>query len=530
MRTIKGALTAAVGLLFLFICLSSWILTAFISGGQAPAPERLDFIRRFGPIGLLGLCVLQLAYSSSEKAVVAFTPPETIFLIAGPFGRRQLLGYKITVNFLSLLVAAVFFLFWFAYLRVPMNLFAARYLGMVLALFFVQLSSMSFGFLAVTIGAAAYNRTRRLLLVGIALILGYGLYRASGGAESDWGTVVDRLEQTPVLDTLLEPLRCFSRALAAESFWPDFVWWGGCSLAIDLGLLALVFLLDAWQIEAATAAGERIYAQVQRVRMGGAAAAVIGKTAKRRFRVPSLPWLGGAGPIAWRQLTAVPRSRSALVVLFLLIPLLFIPMTRTHSDNSAGPAMPVMLAIQVFTITFFLTPVFAFDFRSDIERFELLKTLPIPSWALATGELLTPVLLLTLVQWLDLAVVAIALKRSEMFRALWVAAPLSLPFNFFLVGVDNLLFLLFPTRMVATIGDFQVFGRQLVLQMVKMVILLITGGITAAFAAMAYFLSGRSVVAAVTTGLFVLAGLGAGLVPFIAAAFRKFDVTRDMPI
>src|SRR5262249_47979751 len=97
-------------------------------------------------------------------------------------------------------------------------------------------------------------------------------------------------------------------------------------------------------------------------------------------------------------------------------------------------------------------------------------------------------------------------------------------------GVDNLLFLLFPTRMVATIGDFQVYGRQLVLQMVKMIILLITGGITAAFAAMAYFLSGRSVMAAVTTGVFVLAGFGAGLVPFIAAAFRKFDVTRDMPI
>jgi hypothetical protein len=529
MRTIKGALTAAAGLLVLFICLASWVLTPFIQGNEAPAPERLDLIRRFGPLGLLGLCVLQLAYSSSEKAVVAFTPPETIFLIAGPFSRRQLLGYKITVNFLSLLVAAVFLLFWFVYLRVPMNLFVARYLGLVLALFFVQLFSMSLGFAAATIGATAYNRTRRLLLVGIALALGYGLYTVSGGADSDWSTVVDRLEQTPVLDTLLEPLRCFSRALAAENFWPDFAWWGGCSLAIDLGLLALVFFLDAWQIEAATAAGERIYAQVQRVRMGGAAAAVIGTSGKRRFRVPTLPWLGGAGPIAWRQLTAVPRSRSALVVLFLLIPLLVIPMTRTHADASAGPAVRVMLAIQVFMITFFLTPIFAFDFRGDIERFEFLKTLPIAPWALATGELLTPVLLLTLVQWLDLVVVAIALAQPEMFRSLSVAVPLSLPFNFFLVGVDNLLFLLFPTRMVATIGDFQVYGRQLLLQMVKMVILLTAGGIAAALAAMAYFLSGRSIAATATTGMFVLAGFGAGLVPFIAAAFRKFDVTRDMP-
>jgi hypothetical protein len=531
MLTVRGALSIGAGGLFAFFCVFSWLVPVFVSPHEPTDGDQLAVVRRFGPLGLLAFCLLQLLYSSGEKAVVAFTPPETNFLIAGPFSRRQLLGYKVMVNFLSLLVAAIFFLFWFAYLRVSVSLLGVRYVGLVLALVFVQLFSMSLGFIAATIGATAYNRTRKLLLVGIIALVALGLYRAGGDYfTSDFGTMIERLEDTPVLRTLLEPLRCFSRALAADRLWPDFAIWGSLSLAIDLGLLVLVFALDAWQIEAAAAAGERLYAQVQRVRRGGAAAVVVGGAGKRRFSMPNLPWLFGAGPIAWRQLSAVPRSRSALVIIILLIPLVIIPVTRgTQLTTEAGPAMSMMLAIQVFAMSFFLTPLVAFDFRGDIERFEILKTLPLAPWALVVGELLTPVLFLCLVQWIDLAVIAATLDRPGMLRGVLLAAVLSVPLNFFLIGVDNLLFLIFPTRLVATVGDFQVYGRQLLLQMAKLVCLVVAGGLSAALAAGAYFLFGRSLAVAGAVAAIALTCFAAGLVPVTAMAFQRFDVTRDTP-
>jgi hypothetical protein len=506
-------------------------MAAFVSPEGPAEPGRLESVRRFGPLGLLALCLLQLVYSSSEKAVVVFTPPETNFLIAGPFTRRQLLGYKLAVNFLSILVAAFFFLFWFTYLRVPMGLLPARYVGLVLALFFVQLFSMSLGFIAATIGAVVYNRTRKLVLLILIAIIGFGLFVApKRHIDLNFSTLLENLEATPVLHTILEPLRCFARALAAEQLWPDFALWASLSLAIDLGLLFVIFALDAWQLEAAVSAGERVYAQVRRIRSGGAAAAVLGGPGKRRFSLPALPWLGGAGPVAWRQLTAVPRSRSSIVVMLLLIPLLVIPLMRAvQGPSEVNPMMSLTLGIQVFAMTFFLTPLVAYDFRGDVERIEILKTLPITSWALALGELLTPVIFLTTIQWVDLAVVIMALDRTGAISGALMAAALCLPFNFILIAVDNLLFLLFPTRLVVAVGDFQVYGRQLLLQLVKLIFLGLVGGFAAAFAIPVYYLCGRSPLAAGTTAGIVLAGFGFGLVPLVAAAFRRFDVTRDTP-
>jgi hypothetical protein len=531
MRTVKGALTALVGIFFALFCMSSWLISGLVAPHEPAGGERLDFVRRFGPLGLLALCLLQLFYSSGEKAVVAFTPPETNFLIAGPFSRRQLLGYKIAVNFLSLLVAAVFFLFWFAFLRVSMELLLARYLGLVLALFFVQLFSISLGFIAASIGAAIYNRTRKLLLLVLIALVLFGVYRSTVDSSGfDFRAMLANLEATPVLHTLLEPLRYFSRALAAEQLWPDFALWGSLSLAIDLGLLVLVFVLDAWQLEVAATAGERLYAQIQRIRSGGAAAAVLGRPGKRRFSLPALPWFGGAGPVAWRQLTAVPRSRSSLAIVFLLIPLVIIPLLQTsEADSGRGSAISVTLSIQVFVMTFFLTPLLAFDFRGDIERMEVLRTLPIASSALVVGQLLTPVFILSAIQWIDLAVITLALQRPDVLRGAFVAAALALPFNFFLVGVDNLLFLLFPTRLVATVGDFQVYGRQLLLQLAKLFLIGLAVGITVVLAVPAYFLFGQSLWAAGTIAGFTFLGFGIGIVPLVAMAFRRFDVTRIAP-
>ena len=108
-----------------------------------------------------------------------------------------------------------------------------------------------------------------------------------------------------------------------------------------------------------------------------------------------------------------------------------------------------------------------------------------------------------------------------------VFAPL---YNFVLFGLDNLLFLLFPTRvMVTTPGDFQAMGRNVLAQFTK------TLGVGAAvFVAtvcgvVVYLLSGRNVLAAAAAAWLAAAACAAALVPLVGWAFTFYDVARDAP-
>ena len=100
---------------------------------------------------------------------------------------------------------------------------------------------------------------------------------------------------------ILAPFEVFSHAILAVDVFPDLVGWGVAAAAIDLGLLILVVKLDADYVEGAAAISQKLYERMQRARKGGGVALPTSKV-EARLRIPRLPWLGGAGPLAWRQL------------------------------------------------------------------------------------------------------------------------------------------------------------------------------------------------------------------------------------
>src|SRR2546421_3158100 len=136
--------------------------------------------------------------------------------------------------------------------------------------------------------------------------------------------------------------------------------------------MVCAFAMDVQYLGSPAAASERLYANVQRVRAGGAAAASLRVSGPVRFSLPSLPWWGGIGPMAWRQMLAVPRSRATLVFLIILVPLLAIPLFPGVSDASHDRKIPVFLGGQVIAMTIFMSGLFAFDFRGDVERMDML--------------------------------------------------------------------------------------------------------------------------------------------------------------
>jgi hypothetical protein len=242
--------------------------------------------------------------------------------------------------------------------------------------------------------------------------------------------------------------------------------------------------------------------------------------------VPGLPFWGGVGPILWRQLTTALRGIGRLVlVLFVLGTVLMAPLLGSALEESDA-IVPTVIALGIW-LSVFLTALVPFDFRGDIDRIGTLKTLPIAPWRLTIGQLLTPVLLLSAMQGLGLmAAYALAPDNPGLLLAL---AAYVLPFNFALVALENLLFLLFPVRlMAATPGDFQTVGRNVLLSIGKVIgmgmIVVAAGGVGAG----CVLLTGNFWVG-VAAAWPVVALSGVALVPLVSQAFVWFDVGRDTP-
>jgi hypothetical protein len=524
LRTVKGALL--VGFLALLMC--CWSMSLVSSLFLVPHTARqLDLVsvRRYGSLGLLAYCVLMLLTTAGEKAL-SFNPAEVNFLFPGPFSRRQLLAYRVTSSLLLALPAALFLTLWSAsYAPWP----PAAFVGAVLAIAFLQFFAVVVALIVSTVDEQTRNRGRRFLLLALALVaLGAAFWARRQVPDNDLVALAEQIEHAPLFQLLLVPFGWFAGTFTAAD--PvEAVQFGVRSLAVDAGLLVLLFVLDAHYLEAAAAASERHYALLQRLRGSGAGTMPLIGPRKAGFSLPDLPRLGGAGPIAWRQMVTALRSLRGLLVLIVILlvlllqPILFADLHRVHD-----PMLSRMLAGMAFGGSIFLMQMLPFDFRGDVDRMEVLKSLPVTPLAIVAGQLVTPVLLSSAVQLLGLFAVEATL--GGLGAALLVAAALfALPFNWVLFEVVNLLFLLFPARMTPTsAGDLQMMGRQTVLVFAIWLSLLVLLGIPAALAAIVYLIT-TSWPATLIFAWVLLVTEAGGLLPLLVMAFRRFDVARDTP-
>ena len=118
----------------------------------------------------------------------------------------------------------------------------------------------------------------------------------------------------------------------------------------------------------------------------------------------------------------------------------------------------------------------------------------------------------------------------EYWPLLLAAAAFALPVNVLLFGLENLVFLLFPSRSTAVApADFQTIGRTMVEFAVKMLILTFCGGLAALVGAAAYFIAGRAWAAFAVAAWTVLSLTAISVVPALVWAYRRFDVSVDTP-
>jgi hypothetical protein len=524
MQSVKGALLG----IFCFLLFCLWALPSMVLMPPA-TEEHLEKVRRFGPFALLFFFLLNILTSAGEKAV-SFSPAEVNLLFSGPFSRRQLLAYKIVFSFGITFLSALFMVI---FLHPHAGSYGAAILGLTLGLMFLQLSTMIVILIGTMIGARAYNRRRQAGLVLIGALVVLALFHVGEGlAHLSPMEILSRMEETPAFRVVLAPFHWYTQVFTARTWGIEMLKPLILGVTGNLVLLALVFGLDAPYLEAAAGASDRINSRLQRIRSGGAAAAWQAPSLKARFSIPDLPWWGGAGPVAWRQLTAITRSRGPLVVFVVFSFTLgitgFIGLKESQETTNLAPIVGSIVA----WLSIFMTAMVPFDFRGDLDRMEVLKTLPIRPSRLVVGQLAAPVLLISAFQVCALLFTAGMVGHIDWFFGATMA--FILPFNFLLFEIENLLFLWYPVRMAAAaVGDFQAMGRNMLLMFAKMVVLGAVGVILGVVGGISYLvvhLAGGP--AWLVTGIavwFVFVGCAAALVPLIALAFSRFDVTRDTP-
>src|SRR5207244_3447758 len=154
-----------------------------------------------------------------------------------------------------------------------------------------------------------------------------------------------------------------------------------------------------------------------------------------------------------------------------------------YFGGSGGGGSAGVIGGMIFWITMMFANLLRFDFRGDVDHIDTLKAMPVPSAAIAAAQLVAPVTVLTGCEVIFLLGLRFALGVDP--TILLIGAAFALPFNTLLFAIENLIFLLFPQRMVAVSpGDLQGFGRQMIVFILKMLTLMLGGGIAAGLGGM----------------------------------------------
>ncbi|MGA2798927.1 MAG: putative ABC exporter domain-containing protein [Thermoguttaceae bacterium] len=515
-KTVRGAIFFLLGLAAMLMWLGPQVMMFFVAKHETVDPQVL---RDILPLVLLGLLLMSMLGAARMEGI-HFTAAEVDFLFSGPFSRRQLLVYKLSSGMFAALFTALFFsimLMRFA------SLWTAVFLGFFLTMVFMHFLATALVLAGQALAERLYTRARKammLIILGLLVVLAARLLPAF--FERGFQEAARGMRGSALWFWLTMPLEPFVRAISAQKIFPDLVGWASTAAAVDLALLALVVRFDVNYMESSLVASQKRYAMLQRRRSTGR---MVVKP-HVAWRAPRLPWLGGAGPIAWRQLTTAIRSIHGLMIFFLIVLCLAAAPLLSKMQNSSEATG--MLVFQICFLTMLLTRMLAFDFRGDLDYMDWAKSLPLRPVAIALGQLAVPVLLMTAIHVMFFSTLA---AFSQGSRPMLLAAMLfSPPFNFLLFGVDNLLFLLFPFRAVATTpGDMQHIGRTMVEFFAKIFLLALCCGAAAAPGAVAYWISGGSWVAALALTWLGLLFCGCLVVPCIAWAFRRFDVATDTP-
>lgn len=482
-KTTRGKVFFAIGMVMVGLWVMGFIVGQFIGQGseKTASPDS---------VALVMFAVTVFTCLASGAKELSFTPAEMDFLFPGPFTRKRLLLYRLSTTALGSLITALFFACW-------QGQHAASFLAAFIALYGLFI----FGTLAsiiVTLVRKALSDpgSAQAIRVGAwALVLGciagiIDMLRAVMSAGNPLSLQAWHQAQNTISGrVILAPFQVLTCVFLAPQVWPNLLLWAGIALGMILLLLLFVLRLDAYFLESSLEVSLRMAAKLARAKRGSTFTRT--RSGSVQGSLPMLPRLGGVGVIGWRQLTNAMRNfRGLLIFLFIMLvfsaPALWrIAKTGASAGDHVNAAGIVGFAVP--WLLFFLPMMLRFDFRSDIEQMDVLKSLPLSPLAICTGQIIAPSLCLTLVIAVLMSILAFVSPATQ--PILLLAFPYVPVAAALMFAIENMMFLLAPFRGSSVPhGDIQSMGRSVVVILIKFGILILTGGAAAALGGVTYLL------------------------------------------
>lgn len=472
-------------------------------------------IPQYMPVGLLAGFLLTVLTSSGPA--IYFSPSEINLLFSGPFTRRSLLLYKLSFYAFGVLLSSLLII-----LLAPKFSYTllAAFLGTFLTLMFLQLFNAATGLFIQWLGRYFYVLIeRRYVYMMLIALLAVSAWYFAGNSSGVDGALT-RFQSSILGILLLAPFNVFVHIFMAKSIFPDLLGWTTLGLAMNVGLLCVIILLDGHFHEVSTAKSLELHKRWERACRGG----LLWSTQPLVICSSMLlPVLGGIGPVAWRQLLSSIRSSSKTLLVFLAMAIIAGPIMVNASANFSKWS----LFGGVFVAGVFVLPrTLVFDFRSDLENMGNLKALPLEPWKISIGQLASPVLLTCLIELILLVSAAVFLDTGSRFMLICIS-PFLLPFNLLLYEIENLFFLFFPARLVPVgRADFDFLGRTLIGYAVTTTFLIVSCGLAAGAGHVALNAMGWPWPAFVIVAWLSLMLIALLMLPLLSWAFNRFDISR----
>ncbi len=213
-RTPKGIIASVFTLGVLALFMGPTLVMAFVGSPSDPTIARSGI-----PIGLLLFCLLNLVFTKSDTGI-AFLPAEVDFLFPAPFRRSELLLYKIVGVAITSSCLALFIS---VFLLRHISLWIAGLIGIALALMLIQLCQIGVSLLASTVKEKVYTRGRRVVLIGLAAIVLFGIATTvSAAGDADFLTIVTRFANRGSVLPSWRPLKCSDERSAQKPSFPSW--------------------------------------------------------------------------------------------------------------------------------------------------------------------------------------------------------------------------------------------------------------------------------------------------------------------
>ncbi len=528
------------------------------SGATQGADVVIPFSPAFEPLVAGGVLLLAAFtwFFPSKRAGLDFSEAEIAWFFPAPVRRRTLVHFRLLRTQAGLLFSAFV-------LAVIMSgfsggrLHAASLPGWWILMSALELHRQAAGFTRTRLhdlGVPHWGRRGVVLLVlaAIGLLAWQRLQPwlpelaegASPGPER-LGTIIRSVFGEGVLGAILVPFTLLVRPMVSGSG-------GGMGIVpVLLPAVGILALLYFWALrtavgfeDASVERAERRARLIEVARTGNWHLAQAHHTeARAPFPLPPQgPRLLG---LTWKNLIAAHSLLASPLLLAIGVVALsgLIVLKLTAHDAPFLKVFGAMIA-GLAPMVFFMGPELArFDLRQDLPQADILKTLPLPGWQLVLGEVLAPMLALTILQWLMIAAAAVAFPEWGSNRSLGgsgrvavaLAAVLLAPaLTLTMLLLHNASALLFPAwvRLGPTGAQgFEAMGQRMLLMIMHMVGLVVALLVPAVFGTVAFlalrFLTpwtvALPVAAAVTAvGLTFESALG---LKWLGDRFERMDIT-----